>query len=39
VIWAQDMGAENSKLVAYYPGRSFWMFEPDVDPALLLPYK
>jgi hypothetical protein len=38
VIWAQDMGGENSKLVAYYPGRSFWMFEPDVDPGLLLPY-
>jgi hypothetical protein len=39
VIWAQDMGAENSKLVAYYPGRSFWMFQPDSDPGLLLPYK
>jgi hypothetical protein len=38
VIWAQDMGAENSKLLAHYPGRSFWMFEPDVDPGLLLPY-
>ena len=39
VIWAQDMGGENSKLVAYYPGRSFWMFEPDIDPGLLLPFK
>jgi hypothetical protein len=39
VIWAQDMGGENSKLVAYYPGRSFWMFEPDVDPGYLQPYK
>jgi len=38
VIWAQDMGGENGKLVAYYPGRSFWMFEPDVDPGLLTPY-
>jgi hypothetical protein len=38
VIWAQDMGAENSKLVAYYPGRSFWMFEPDMDPGYLKPY-
>jgi hypothetical protein len=38
VIWAQDMGAENSKLVAYYPDRLFWMFEPDADPGLLLPY-
>jgi hypothetical protein len=39
VIWAQDMGGENSRLVAYYPGRSFWMFQPDVDPGLLTPYK
>jgi hypothetical protein len=39
VIWAQDMGAENGKLIAYYPGRSFWMFQPDVDPGLLVPYK
>ncbi len=31
--------AENSRLVAYYPGRSFWMFEPDVDPEFLAPYK
>jgi len=38
VIWAQDMGAENSKLMAYYPGRSFWMFEPDMDPDYLKPY-
>ena len=38
VIWAQDMGGENSKLVAYYPGRSFWMFQPDADPGYLAPY-
>jgi hypothetical protein len=38
VICAQDMGAENSKLLAYYPGRSFWMFEPDIDPGFLKPY-
>jgi hypothetical protein len=38
VIWAQDMGAENGKLMAYYSGRSFWMFEPDVDPSYLKPY-
>lgn len=39
VIWAQDMGAENSKLIAYYPGRTFWMFQPDVDPTDLEPYR
>ena len=39
VIWAQDMGSdENRRLVAYYPGRSFWMFQPDVDPGSLEPY-
>ncbi len=39
VIWAQDMGTENSKLWRrYYPGRSFWMFKPDMDPGYLKPY-
>jgi hypothetical protein len=38
VIWAQDMGGENSSLVAYYRDRSFWMFQPDVDPGYLTPY-
>lgn len=39
VIWAQDMGAENSKLMACYPGRSFWLFQPDVGPNMMEPYK
>jgi hypothetical protein len=38
VIWAQDMGADNTRLMAYYPDRSFWIFQPDVDPGLLTPY-
>jgi hypothetical protein len=38
VVWAQDMGSENSRLMAYYPGRSFWMFEPDTDAAHLMRY-
>jgi hypothetical protein len=38
VIWAQDMGTENHMLMAHYPDRSFWIFEPDVDPGLLTPY-
>jgi hypothetical protein len=38
VIWAQDMGVENSKLIAYYPGRIFWLFQPDEDSHTLLPY-
>jgi hypothetical protein len=39
VIWAQDMGAENSRLIDYYPGRTFWMFLPDDDAGSLLPYR
>ena len=39
VIWAQDMGEENKRLLAYYPDRAFWIFEPDVDPGYLQPYK
>ena len=30
VIWAQDLGLEeNERLRRYYPGRSFWLLEPD----------
>jgi hypothetical protein len=39
VIWAQDMGDENKRLMAYYSDRTFWMFEPDIDPGYLEPYK
>ena len=29
VIWAHDLGAsENERLLKYYAGRSFWLFEP-----------
>jgi hypothetical protein len=38
VVWAQDMGPENRRLIAYYPGRKFWIFQPDVDPGSLEPY-
>jgi len=39
VIWAQDMGAENNKkLMEYYRGRSFWLFEPDKDWQNVRPY-
>jgi len=38
VVWAQDMGAENSQLISYFPGRKFWIFQPDVDPGSLEPY-
>jgi len=30
VIWAQDLGKdENQRLLRYYSGRSFWLFEPN----------
>ena len=38
VVWAQDMGYENADLMKYYPGRSFWMFDPDRDRTALRPY-
>lgn len=38
VIWAQDMGDENSKLIDYYRGRQFWMFLPDQKPVEFTPY-
>lgn len=39
VVWARDLGAaENEKLIAYYPGRSVWLLEPDVETPALQPY-
>lgn len=39
VIWAQDMGPEQNKaLLAYYPKRRFWYFEPDEPGAKPRPY-
>ena len=39
VIWAHDLGPEeNRRLVQYYAGRSFWLFEP-YPPMRLQPYQ
>jgi hypothetical protein len=39
VIWAHDMGdEENARLIAYYRGRSFWRFDPDVSATAFEPY-
>ena len=39
VVWARDLGPdENRKLIAYYPGRTTWLLEPDESPAQLTPY-
>ena len=38
VIWAHDLGPEeNKRLMQYYAGRSFWLFEP-YQPMRLQPY-
>lgn len=39
VIWARDLGeTEDRKLIAYYPGRHFWLAEPEAKPARIRPY-
>jgi hypothetical protein len=39
VVWAQDMGTvENQKLLAYYPDRRAWLFEPNESPPRMSAY-
>jgi hypothetical protein len=39
VVWAHDMGPqENLKLLAYYPDRQAWLFEPNLSPPRLSAY-
>jgi hypothetical protein len=38
VIWARDLGPiENERLIRYYAGRSFWLFEPE-ESMVFKPY-
>ncbi|MEO7142556.1 MAG: hypothetical protein ABI165_03550 [Bryobacteraceae bacterium] len=40
VVWAHDLGpGENEKLLRYYPDRTAWLLEPDVQPPRLTPYR
>jgi hypothetical protein len=40
VIWAHDLGpVENARLVKYYNDRKIWLYQPDLDPGRLDPYK
>lgn len=39
VIWARDLGEENQRLIAYYPGRTLWLLQPDRHPPQLSAYK
>jgi hypothetical protein len=39
VAWARDRGAEeNRRLLRYYAGRSFWLWQPDAAPSSFQPY-
>jgi hypothetical protein len=38
VVMALDLGMDNEKLRAYYPGRTAWLLEPDAIPVRLTPY-
>jgi hypothetical protein len=40
VIWAHDLGrAENAPLLEYYKDRKIWLFQPDINPTWLDPYR
>ena len=38
VIWARDMGAQNTELVQYFRERKIWLLEPDYNPVRLSAY-
>jgi uncharacterized protein (TIGR03437 family) len=37
IVWAHDLGPANKELIQHYPGRSFWLYNPDVTPDALAP--
>ncbi|MGC2170849.1 MAG: hypothetical protein WA555_13850 [Candidatus Sulfotelmatobacter sp.] len=40
IVWARDMGPEkNRELLAYYPGRQFWLVHAGPSPPHLEPYR
>jgi hypothetical protein len=41
VLWAREMEPpeKNKEIVGYYTDRKFWLFQPDEDPDLLIPYQ
>jgi hypothetical protein len=40
VIWAHDLGpAENARLISYYHDREVWLFQPNIDPDWVAPYR
>jgi hypothetical protein len=41
IVWARDMGdAINQELIDFYQGsRQVWLWDPDIEPARLIPYE
>jgi hypothetical protein len=38
VVWARDMGDQNSELIRYFSGRRVWLLEADENPVKLSSY-
>jgi hypothetical protein len=40
IVWAREIpGKDLASLFAYYPNRSVWVLEPDVNPDVIYPYE
>ena len=40
VIWSHDLGAqEDRRLIAYFHDREVWLFQPNIDPEWIAPYR
>jgi hypothetical protein len=40
VLWAHDLGpAENRRLISYFHDREVWLFQPNIDPDWIEPYR
>ncbi len=40
VVWAHDLGAvENRRLASYFHDRQVWLFQPNIDPDWIAPYR
>jgi hypothetical protein len=40
VVWAHDLGPqENRRLIAYFHDREVWLFQPNIDPEWIEPYR
>jgi len=40
VVWAHDLGPEqNRRLISYFHDRDVWLFQPNIDPERIEPYR